>query len=82
MDRRVVGDIVEDAAEHVVVGELVQRRGREAEADADDVYDEVVGPERAQLAEDEADDEEEAAEDVEARQPPALVMTANAADVS
>ena len=41
-------------------------RGRKAEADADNVDDEVVVTERAQLPEDEADDEDEAAEDVEA----------------
>ena len=75
-----IGDIIEDAAQHVVVGELIQRRRREAETDADDVDDEVVVSERAQLPKDEADDEDEAAEDVEARQPPALVMATTSAD--
>lgn len=44
------------------------------EADADDILDEVFIVKGAHLAEDEADGEERGAEDVEASQPPALVM--------
>ena len=49
-------------------------RGGIDEAGADDVFDEVAIVEGAYLADDEAGGEEDGAEDVEARQAPALVF--------